>query len=222
MSLSCELHYHIIEPSLHDCLLVSGFKENVGMQIASGMLNPKKLGRELNTLGHATPDSSSRTSQSPANPHVRLYNADRGMLLARQHGNPKSLSPSPTTSYSALANQIRRRQLGFAENIVAHYPATNITTICVGSEVLTSLPNVAPVLINALKYIQSALVASNLDRQIKVSTPLASDRNGSLLNSTIPAMDSKSSGSSPAKFLYNNAFFAANALIGLLWIAVLL
>lgn len=61
-----------------------------------------------------------------------------------------------------------------SQNVLAHYPSTNITTICVGSEVLTSYPNVAPVLINALKYIHSALVASNLDKQIKVSTPLAS------------------------------------------------
>ncbi|KAL1566787.1 glucan endo-1,3-beta-D-glucosidase [Salvia divinorum] len=47
-----------------------------------------------------------------------------------------------------------------------------------------------------------------------------SDRNGSLLNSTIPAMDTKSA-SSPAMFEYMNAFSIANALIGALWIAVL-
>uniref|UniRef100_A0A6N2NAS9 glucan endo-1,3-beta-D-glucosidase n=1 Tax=Salix viminalis TaxID=40686 RepID=A0A6N2NAS9_SALVM len=61
-----------------------------------------------------------------------------------------------------------------SHNVVAHYPATNITGICVGSEVFTTTPNAAPVLVNAMKYIQSALVASNLDRQIKVSTPLSS------------------------------------------------
>jgi hypothetical protein len=58
--------------------------------------------------------------------------------------------------------------------VVAHYPATNITAICVGSEVFTAVPNAASVLVNAMKFIQSALVASNLDRQIKVSTPLSS------------------------------------------------
>ncbi|OIW02658.1 hypothetical protein TanjilG_29434 [Lupinus angustifolius] len=58
-------------------------------------------------------------------------------------------------------------------NVVAHYPSTNITAICVGSEVLTTLPNAAKVLVNAIKYIHSALVASNLDRQLNpVLVPL--------------------------------------------------
>ncbi|XP_042983863.1 glucan endo-1,3-beta-glucosidase 3-like isoform X4 [Carya illinoinensis] len=61
-----------------------------------------------------------------------------------------------------------------ARNVIAHVPATNITAIAVGSEVLTALPNAAPVLVSALKFIHSALVASNLDSQIKVSTPHSS------------------------------------------------
>ncbi|KAM7279038.1 hypothetical protein ACFE04_006172 [Oxalis oulophora] len=61
-----------------------------------------------------------------------------------------------------------------SKNVVAHYPATNIVAICVGSEVLTTLPNAASILVNAMRFIHSALVASNLDRQIKVSTPLPS------------------------------------------------
>ncbi|RVW48480.1 Glucan endo-1,3-beta-glucosidase 3 [Vitis vinifera] len=61
-----------------------------------------------------------------------------------------------------------------ARNVLAHIPATNITAIAVGSEVLTTLPNAAPVLVSALKFIHSALVAANLDSQIKVSTPHSS------------------------------------------------
>lgn len=52
-------------------------------------------------------------------------------------------------------------------------PATNITALAVGSEVLSALPNAAPILVSAMKYINSALVASNLDSHIKVSTPHA-------------------------------------------------
>ena len=44
-----------------------------------------------------------------------------------------------------------------SQNVVAHYRATNITAICVGSEVFTTLPNAAKVLVNAFKYIHSAL-----------------------------------------------------------------
>ncbi|KAG5023162.1 hypothetical protein JHK82_019065 [Glycine max] len=54
------------------------------------------------------------------------------------------------------------------ENVIAHVPATNITAICVGSEVLTTLPNAAPILVSAINFIHSALVAANLDQQIKI------------------------------------------------------
>ncbi|KAK6127467.1 hypothetical protein DH2020_038784 [Rehmannia glutinosa] len=106
--------------------------------------------------------------------HVRLYDADRGMLLALANTGIRVAVTVPNDQLLGIGQSNSTAANWVSQNIVAHYPATNITTICVGSEVLTSLPNVAPVLINALKYIQSALVASNLDRQIKVSTPLAS------------------------------------------------
>lgn len=105
---------------------------------------------------------------------VRLYNADRGMLLALANTGIKVAVSVPNEQLLAVGQSNSTAANWVAQNIVAHYPATNITTICVGSEVLTSLPNAAPILVNALKFIQSALVASNLNNQIKVSTPLPS------------------------------------------------
>lgn len=61
-----------------------------------------------------------------------------------------------------------------ARNVLAHVPATNISSIAVGSEVLTFIPNAGPVLVSALNFIHSALIAANLDSQIKVSTPHSS------------------------------------------------
>eukprot|EP00262_Sarcandra_glabra_P006339 TRINITY_DN1851_c0_g1_i3.p1 TRINITY_DN1851_c0_g1~~TRINITY_DN1851_c0_g1_i3.p1 ORF type:complete len:172 (-),score=4.52 TRINITY_DN1851_c0_g1_i3:681-1196(-) len=58
------------------------------------------------------------------------------------------------------------------------------TAIAVGSDVLTSLPNAAPVLVNALRFIRSALVAADLDTQIKVSTPHSSSI---ILDSFLPS-----------------------------------
>lgn len=55
-----------------------------------------------------------------------------------------------------------------SQNIVPHYPATNITTICINSNLPT------PLLLNALKNIHLALIAANLDNNIKVSTPFSS------------------------------------------------
>lgn len=106
--------------------------------------------------------------------HVRLYNADRGMLLALANTGIRVSISVPNNQLLGLGQSNSTAANWVSQNVVTHYPATNITTICVGSEVFTSLPNVAPVLVKALRFIHSALVASNLDRQIKVSTPLAS------------------------------------------------
>lgn len=105
--------------------------------------------------------------------HVRLYDADKGMLLALANSGIQVAVSVPNEQLLGIGQSNSTAANWVSQNIVAHYPATNITTICVGSEVLNTLPNAAPLLINALRFIQSALVASNLDRQIKVSTPLS-------------------------------------------------
>ncbi|KAI5431150.1 hypothetical protein KIW84_035346 [Lathyrus oleraceus] len=44
------------------------------------------------------------------------------------------------------------------KNVVAYVPSTNITATAVGSEVLSTIPNVAPVLVPALNSLHKALV----------------------------------------------------------------
>ncbi|RWW08516.1 hypothetical protein GW17_00028040 [Ensete ventricosum] len=61
------------------------------------------------------------------------------------------------------------------KNVAAFVPETNITYIAVGNEILTSIPNAALVLVPAMQFLQSALVASNLNLQVKVSSPLSMD-----------------------------------------------
>ncbi|KAD7478504.1 hypothetical protein E3N88_01640 [Mikania micrantha] len=106
--------------------------------------------------------------------HVRLYDADRGMLDALANTGIKVAVTIPNEQLLGIGQSNSTAAHWVSQNIVAHYPATNITTVCVGSEVFNTLPNAAPVLVNALKFIHGALVSSNLDRQIKVSTPIAS------------------------------------------------
>ncbi|KAL3845100.1 hypothetical protein ACJIZ3_002503 [Penstemon smallii] len=130
------------------------------------------IGTELSDMPHPTQVVALLKAQQIR--HVRLYNSDRGMLLALANTGIKVAISIPNEQLLGIGQSNSTAANWVSQNIVSHYPATNITTICVGSEVPTTLPNAAPVLINALKYIHSALVASNLDRQIKVSTPLAS------------------------------------------------
>ncbi|GAB4828737.1 hypothetical protein Ancab_018405 [Ancistrocladus abbreviatus] len=106
--------------------------------------------------------------------HVRLFGADQGMLLALANSGIQVMVSVPNDQLLGIGQSNATAANWVARNIVAHVPATNITAIAVGSEVLSALPNAAPVLVSAMKFIHSALVASNLDSQIKVSTPHSS------------------------------------------------
>ncbi|KAL0429279.1 UNVERIFIED_CONTAM: Glucan endo-1,3-beta-glucosidase 4 [Sesamum radiatum] len=52
------------------------------------------------------------------------------------------------------------------KNVAAYVPSTNITAIAVGSEVLSSIPHAAPILVPAMNNLYKALLASNLNYQI--------------------------------------------------------
>ncbi|XAR58148.1 Glucan endo-1,3-beta-D-glucosidase [Bertholletia excelsa] len=130
------------------------------------------IGTDLSDMPHPTQVVALLKAQQIH--HVRLNNADRGMLLALANTGIKVAITVPNEQLLGVGQSNSTAANWVSQNVVAHYPATNITTICVGSEVLTTLPNAARVLVSALKFIHSALVASNLDGQIKVSTPLSS------------------------------------------------
>ncbi|KAL8472295.1 hypothetical protein ACS0TY_029494 [Phlomoides rotata] len=100
--------------------------------------------------------------------HVRLYNADSNMLLALANtGIAVAVSlPNDQIAPISLSNSTAAKWV--SHNIVPHHPTTNITTICINSNLLT------PLLLNALKNIHLALIASNLGNKIKVSTPFPS------------------------------------------------
>ncbi|XP_059655356.1 glucan endo-1,3-beta-glucosidase 3 [Cornus florida] len=106
--------------------------------------------------------------------HIRLYDADRAMLLALANTGIRVTVSVPNDQLLGIGQSNATAANWVARNVLAHVPATNITAIAVGSEVLTALSNAAPILVSALKFIHSALVASNLDSQIKVSTPHSS------------------------------------------------
>ncbi|KAL3510514.1 hypothetical protein ACH5RR_029915 [Cinchona calisaya] len=106
--------------------------------------------------------------------HVRLFDADRAMLLALANTGIRVTVSVPNDQLLGTGRSNATAVNWVSRNVLAHVPATNITAIAVGSEVLTTLPNAAPILVSAMKFIQSALVAANLDSQIKVSTPHSS------------------------------------------------
>lgn len=106
--------------------------------------------------------------------HVRLFDANKAMLLALANTGIHVTVSVPNDQLLGIGQSNATAANWVSRYILAYVPATNITAISVGSEVLTTLPNAAPILVSAMTFIHSALVASNLGSQIKVSTPHAS------------------------------------------------
>ncbi|KAL6505831.1 hypothetical protein OROHE_023210 [Orobanche hederae] len=103
--------------------------------------------------------------------HVRLLDADKSMLLALAHTSIQVTVSVPNDQLLAMGQSNATAFNWVSRNIVPYFPATSITAIAVGSEVLTALPNAGTILVPAMNFIHTALVALSLDSRIKVSTP---------------------------------------------------
>ncbi|KAG6394458.1 hypothetical protein SASPL_145043 [Salvia splendens] len=99
--------------------------------------------------------------------HVRLYDADADMLLALANTSIEVSVSVPNDEILTISQSNSTATKWLSQNVLAHYPHTNITTICIGTaDALT------PLLPNALKHVHSALSHANLEKQIKISAPL--------------------------------------------------
>ncbi|XP_052184251.1 glucan endo-1,3-beta-glucosidase 4 isoform X2 [Diospyros lotus] len=140
---------------------------------AAGAFVGVNIGTDLSDL----PPASEVVAILKANQitHVRLFDADARMLNALSN-----------TGIEVMVGVTNEEVLGIGEspsvaadwvnkNVAAYLPSTNITAIAVGSEVLTSIPNAAPILVPAMNYLHKALVAANLNYRVKVSTPQSMD-----------------------------------------------
>ncbi|KAI3884874.1 hypothetical protein MKW92_001243 [Papaver armeniacum] len=106
--------------------------------------------------------------------NVRLLSADKDMLLALANtGITVTISITNEEMFRSLLSDTSARAW-VNQNVVDHYPATNIIAIAVGSDIRTVFSYAAPYLVSFLKTIHDALVATNLHRQIKVSMPIPS------------------------------------------------
>ncbi|XP_058073807.1 glucan endo-1,3-beta-glucosidase 4 isoform X2 [Magnolia sinica] len=135
----------------------------VGMNVGTDLSNPPSAADVVKIL------------KAQQITHIRLFNADHKMLSALAK-----------TGIEVMVSITNEELLGIGEsrstaadwvnrNVAAFVPATNITAIAVGSEVLTTIPNAYAVLVPAMWYIHSALVASNLNFLVKISTPQSMD-----------------------------------------------
>ncbi|CAL9205717.1 glucan endo-1,3-beta-glucosidase 4 isoform X2 [Musa acuminata AAA Group] len=107
--------------------------------------------------------------------HVRLFDANHQMLGALANTGIDVMLGVPNDQLLRIGNSRSEAADWINKNVAAFVPETNITYIAVGNEILTSIPNAALVLVPAMQFLQSALVASNLNSQVKVSSPLSMD-----------------------------------------------
>ncbi|KAH7294471.1 hypothetical protein KP509_27G002300 [Ceratopteris richardii] len=102
--------------------------------------------------------------------NIRLYDANGTILQALAHTGIQVMVTVPNTELLSVGQSNASAVNWVNTNVLAYLPATNITAICVGTEVLTTDPNAALVLVPAMKYLRVALLASNLSANIKIST----------------------------------------------------
>ncbi|CAL5085945.1 unnamed protein product [Urochloa decumbens] len=107
--------------------------------------------------------------------HVRLIDADHQMLTALANTGIEVMVGVPNDQLLRVGQSRSTAADWINKNVAAYVPATNITYIAVGNEVLTNIPNAALVLVPALQFLQSALLAANLNTQVKISSPHSMD-----------------------------------------------
>ncbi|KAL3832928.1 hypothetical protein ACJIZ3_007664 [Penstemon smallii] len=103
--------------------------------------------------------------------HVRLFNADAHMLNALSNTGIEVMVSVTNEEVLSIGESPSLAASWINRNVVAYVPSTNITFIAVGNEVLTSIPHAGPILVPAMNNLYKALVASNLNHLIKISTP---------------------------------------------------
>lgn len=107
--------------------------------------------------------------------HLRLFNADAQLLKALANSSIEVIVGVTNEEVLRIGESPAAAAAWVNKNVAAYLPGTNITAIAVGSEVLTTIPHVGPVLVPAMYSLHKALVAANLNYLIKVSTPQSMD-----------------------------------------------
>ncbi|KAF3331338.1 glucan endo-1,3-beta-glucosidase 13 [Carex littledalei] len=128
-------------------------------------------GRVANNL--PSPASVVQLLQTNNLTHVKMYDADSTVLKSLSGSGitvtvmmPNNLLQATATSTSFAAWWVQR-------NVAAYYPLTKIRAVAVGNEVFADPTNLTSYLVPAMINVQAALVKLNLDKAIKVSSPVA-------------------------------------------------
>ncbi|XP_010539314.1 PREDICTED: glucan endo-1,3-beta-glucosidase 13 [Tarenaya hassleriana] len=104
---------------------------------------------------------------------VKLYDTDKTVLTALANSSIKVVVALPNELLSSAAADQSFADKWVEANITKYYPSTEIEAIAVGNEVFVDPNNTTEFLVQAMKNVHSSLVKYDLDRSIKVSSPIA-------------------------------------------------
>ncbi|CAA2992275.1 glucan endo-1,3-beta-glucosidase 4 [Olea europaea subsp. europaea] len=129
------------------------------------------IGTDISNLPSATDIVAILKARQITN--VRLFDADAHLLNALSNTGIEVMVSVTNEEVLGIGESPSAAAAWINKNVAAYVPSTNITSISVGSEVLNSIPNAAPILVPAMNYLHKALVSSDLNHRVKVSTPMS-------------------------------------------------
>ncbi|KAH8934749.1 hypothetical protein BDL97_18G100300 [Sphagnum fallax] len=103
--------------------------------------------------------------------NVKIYDANEAVLRAFANTGISVIVCVPNNEIVSLANNPSAALNWVQTNVERYFPATRITCIMVGNEVLSGDSSIWPSLVPAMQQIYSALRFHFLETNIKISTP---------------------------------------------------
>ncbi|KAI8005935.1 Glucan endo-1,3-beta-glucosidase 13 [Camellia lanceoleosa] len=104
---------------------------------------------------------------------VKLYDSDPAVLTALAGSAISVTVALPNELLSTAAAGQSFTDTWVQTNIVPYHPSTQIESIAVGNEVFADPNNTTQFLVSAMKNVYFSLVKFNLDKSIKISSPIA-------------------------------------------------
>lgn len=143
------------------------------LSVALGAFVGINIGTDLSDL--PSPEQVVAILRSHQITHIRIFDSDNHLLSALSDTGIEVMVSVTNHEVLRIGESPAAAAYWINKNVAAFVPSTNITAIAVGSEVLSTIPNASPVLVPAMNNLHKALVSSNLNYQIQVSTPLSMD-----------------------------------------------
>ncbi|XP_010449211.1 PREDICTED: glucan endo-1,3-beta-glucosidase 3-like [Camelina sativa] len=136
----------------------------------SGMIGVN-YGRIADNL--SAPEKVVQLLKSQGINRVKLYDTEATVLTALANSGIKVVVSLPNENLASAAADQKYTDDWVQQNIKKYIPATDIEAIAVGNEVFVDPRNTTKYLVPAMTNVQSSLVKFNLDKSIKISSPIA-------------------------------------------------